>query len=198
MALDDILVITRRNQRPRNNSQQRIDGYSTTLSGSTNGIIREGQLYLSSLPVQSGFKMKRFLFFDRPSAARLSIIERSTHRFTFLPLFTFQPWITLFRRQNNVTGLNLSVRDTRRFVLSGQENSVVFEETSSWSFFSYQSKPRSISVPKNIFSLEILCDEYVSTIKERRIFLVTWYNWTNIATSRVVYIPVDQANLVAP
>lgn len=106
MAIDDILVITRRNQRPRNNSQQRIDGYSTTLSGSTNGIIREGQLYLSSLPVQSGFKMKRFLFFDRPSAARLSIIERSTHRFTFLPLFTFQPWITLFRRQNNVTGLN--------------------------------------------------------------------------------------------
>lgn len=155
--------------------------------------------YISHLcPFNRDLKWKDSFFFDRPSAARLSIIERSTHRFTFLPLFTFQPWITLFRRQNNVTGLNLSVRDTRRFVLSGQENFVVFEETSSWSFFSYQSKPRSISVAKNIFSLEIICDAYVSTIKERRIFLVTWYNWTNIATSRVVYIPVDQANLVAP
>lgn len=92
--------------------------------------------YISHLcPFNRDLKWKDSFFFDRPSAARLSIIERSTHRFTFLPLFTFQPWITLFRRQNNVTGLNLSVRDTRRFVLSGQENSVVFEETSSWRFF---------------------------------------------------------------
>lgn len=92
--------------------------------------------YISHLcPFNRDLKWKDSFFFDRPSAARLSIIERSTHRFTFLPLFTFQPWITLFRRQNNVTGLNLSVRDTRRFVLSGQENFVVFEETSSWRFF---------------------------------------------------------------
>lgn len=92
--------------------------------------------YISHLcPFNRDLKWKDSFFFDRPSAARLSIIERSTHRFTFLPLFTFQPWITLFRRQNNVTGLNLSVRDTRRFVLSGRENSVVFEETSSWRFF---------------------------------------------------------------
>lgn len=73
--------------------------------------------YISHLcPFNRDLKWKDSFFFDRPSAARLSIIERSTHRFTFLPLFTFQPWITLFRRQNNVTGLNLSVRDTRRFV----------------------------------------------------------------------------------
>lgn len=105
-----LYVVTRRNQRPRDNSQQRIDGYWTTLSLSlsglpTNGIIierRRSQLYIhiSHLsPVRFKSEKTREGFFPRSSicCAFKYYREGSTHRFTFLPFFTLQPWITLFR-----------------------------------------------------------------------------------------------------
>lgn len=83
-----------------------IERLSLSLSSlPTNGIIierRRSQLYIhiSHLsPVRFKSEKTREGFFPRSSicCAFKYYREGSTHRFTFLPFFTLQPWITLFR-----------------------------------------------------------------------------------------------------